>query len=334
MKRATRSRSRPLVRGVTAAAVLGAALLLFCACGGSLAEIASPAPQSTVAAAAATPATTPTPAPAPADVLYTVQGGDTLGAIADQFGVSVDAIVSANSLTDAADLSVGQVLTIPGVLASPAPSRTPPPVTTAADSPIGIHLAMPIAGACLTTVDDQMPNAIRDYRAGIHEGVDFFTDYACIPVAKDTPALAAADGVVVRADHDYRALTQKEIDDLEAKSVAQGYTDEGALDKFRGRQLWIDHGGGIVTRYCHLDGIPGDVQIGTHVNQGDVIGYIGDSGTPESASNPDFEIHLHFEIRVGKTYLGAGLDPLQTRNIYERVFGLPLTQPSPTPLIP
>ena len=334
MKRVTRSRSSPFVRAVTAAAVLAAALLLFCACGGgSLAETASPSPQPTVAAAAITPVATPTAtsAPSPVDLLYTVQAGDTLGAIANRFGVSVDAIVSANGLADAADLSVGQVLTIPGVLASPAPSRTPPPATTDAESPIGIHLAMPVAGACLTTNDDQMPNAPRAYRSGVHEGLDFFTSYACVPVAKDTPALAAADGIVIRADHDYRALTQKEIDDLEARSVAQGYTDEGALDKFRGRQLWIDHGGGIVTRYCHLDGIASDVQVGTHVKQGDVIGYIGDSGTPESASNPDFEIHLHFEIRVGKTYLGAGLDPLQTRNIYERVFGLPLTTPSPAP---
>ena len=166
-----------------------------------------------------------------------------------------------------------------------------------------------------------MPNAPREYRAGVHEGVDFFTGYACVDVPKGLPVLAAADGVVIRADHDYRALTQEEIDDLRSAVGAQGYTDEGALDRFRGRQVWIDHGDGIVTRYCHLNGIPQDIQVGSQVKQGDMVGYIGDSGTPESATNPEFEIHLHFEIRVGDSYLGAGLDPLETRNIYEQVFG-------------
>lgn len=260
--------------------------------------------------------------------------GDTLGVIAEHFGVSVDVISQANNITDPTDLHVGDVLTIPGVKATPKPNHTPPPVTTSAQSPIGIHMAMPVAGACLTLEDDQMPNALREYRNGIHEGVDFFTDYACVPVSIGTPALAAADGVVIRADKEYRKLTQKEIDDLEARSAAQGFTDEGTLDKFRGRQVWVDHGGGIVTRYSHLNGVPLGIEIGSHVKQGDTIGYIGDSGTPESASNPEFEIHLHFEIRVGDSYLGAGLGRLETRNVYEQVFGFPLSDAIPVPPAP
>ena len=58
--------------------------------------------------------------------------------------------------------------------------------------------------------------------------------------------------------------------------------------------------------------------MGTHVKQGDVVGYVGDSGTIESASNPDFELHLHFEVRVGDSYLGAGLDPFATRRLSTR----------------
>jgi murein DD-endopeptidase MepM/ murein hydrolase activator NlpD len=304
--------------------------LLSAACGGSLAApTASPTQTQAVAGETSSPAPTATPAASPVDLLYTVQDGDTPGGIADRFSISVEALMQANGISDPSSLHVGDVLTIPGVEVTPGPNHTPPAATVSTDSPIGIHMTMPVAGACLTLDDDQMPNAPREYRAGIHEGLDFFTDYACVPVPIDTPALAAADGAVIRADKEYRRLTQKEIEDLEAKSAAQGYTDEGTLDKFRGRQVWVDHGNGIVTRYCHLNGVPDNISVGTHVKQGDTVGYIGDSGTPESASNPEFEIHLHFEVRVGDSYLGAGQGLLETRNTYERLFGLPISDTIP-----
>ena len=44
---------------------------------------------------------------------YTVAPGDTLGAIASRFGVTIDALVVANSIADANQLAVGQVLAIP-----------------------------------------------------------------------------------------------------------------------------------------------------------------------------------------------------------------------------
>jgi LysM repeat protein len=44
---------------------------------------------------------------------YTVQAGDTLGAIADQFGVTVDAIVAANDLANPDLIQPGDTLTIP-----------------------------------------------------------------------------------------------------------------------------------------------------------------------------------------------------------------------------
>lgn len=248
-----------------------------------------------------------------------------LGTIADHFGVSIESLAGANNIGDATAIQAGQVLVIPGLSAAP---HTPAPTTTSIDNLLGMHMSMPIAGACLTPDDDQMPNAPREYRAGVHEGVDFFTSYACVDVPKGTPVLAAAGGTIIRADHDYRPLSEQQILDLEQKSAAQGYTDEGSLDKFRGRQVWIDHGNGIVTRYCHLSSIPAGIQVGVHVAQGEVIGATGDSGTPGSATNPDFEIHLHFEIRVGDTYLGKGLDKAQTRAIYEAVFGItPTTGP-------
>ena len=46
---------------------------------------------------------------------YTIQAGDTLLAIADQFGTTVNAIAEANDITDATSLNIGQVLIIPGL---------------------------------------------------------------------------------------------------------------------------------------------------------------------------------------------------------------------------
>lgn len=289
--------------------------------GGSDATTLSPSPTSTPATLPApSPTSSPAPTPAPGPFIYTVKDGDVLGAIADLFGVTVDALVEANQLPDETGIAVGQLLIIPGVTATPRPSLGP--TTTSNANLLGMHLIMPIAGACLTPEDEQMPNAPREYRSGIHEGVDFFTSYACVDVPKGLPELAVADGTIIRADRDYRALTQAQIEELQAESVAQGFTSAGTLDKFRGRQVWVDHGNGIVTRYSHLDSIPKNIQAGVRVKQGDTVGYVGDSGTPGSATNPDFEIHLHFEIRVGDTYLGAGLDPQQTRAVYEAVFGI------------
>jgi murein DD-endopeptidase MepM/ murein hydrolase activator NlpD len=232
----------------------------------------------------------------------------------------VDAIIAENELSVDADIAVGQILVIKGV--DPALAGAEPPAGAAAESPIGFYLAMPIEGACLTTDDSQMPNAPREYRYGTHEGVDFFTGFACVDVPIGQPVLAAYEGTVIRADEDYRELTIVDLNELYDRTAAQGYTDPGSLDKFRGRQVWIDHGNGIVTRYCHLSGVADDVHVGTKVSQGQVIGFVGDSGSVEAVSDPGYNKHLHFEVRVGKSFLGAGLSPDEVRALYEAVFHL------------
>lgn len=45
---------------------------------------------------------------------YTVQAGDTLSAISQQFGIGLDALISANNITNPSSLRVGQQLLIPG----------------------------------------------------------------------------------------------------------------------------------------------------------------------------------------------------------------------------
>lgn len=61
-----------------------------------------------------------------------------------------------------------------------------------------------------------------------------------------------------------------------------------------GRTIEIKHGGNIKTLYAHLEKYNSISKVGNKVRQGEIIGYVGDSGR---ATGP----HLHFEFWQGKT---------------------------------
>ena len=201
------------------------------------------------------------------------------------------------------------------VPAPPEPTATLAPPTAVA-APALRGFSFPIGGGCLPQGDQLMPNAPRTYRNGIHEGVDFYAVDNCAPVERGTAVIAVADGTIIRADLSYVDLTPAEL----AAYQAEPNTD-AALDKFRGRQVWIDHGGGVVSRYAHLEAIAAGIAPGRSVRQGEVIAAVGESGTPESVTNPGNEYHLHFELRLDASYLGAGLAPATVRPLYEELFG-------------
>jgi LysM repeat protein len=64
------------------------------------------------------PAATSTPA-ASEEGTYTVQEGDIPVTIAEKFGISVEALMEANDITDPTSLKIGQVLVIPTPTPSP-----------------------------------------------------------------------------------------------------------------------------------------------------------------------------------------------------------------------
>ena len=205
-----------------------------------------------------------------------------------------------------------------GLVVSPvAPTPLPTAVVTSPSNGTGeLHgFAYPIAGACLPKGDQLMPNAPRDYRLGVHEGIDLYEADSCVPITRGTPVLAMKAGRVIRADLAYQDPTPATL----AAYLANPQTDE-ALDAFRGRQVWVDHGGGVVTRYVHLSGIAAGITQGMQVTQGQTIAYVGESGTPESVNQPGNEYHLHFEVRVGDTYLGKGLPIEEVRRLYQALF--------------
>ena len=173
----------------------------------------------------------------------------------------------------------------------PAALPTEPPMRAHPQLLSGFGL--PIAAAVLPGEEAYLPNSPRDYRAGYHEGIDF-------PVDAGTPVLAAKAGTIVRIDSaftDWSAADEQAAFDT---AHTLGYTPDATLDRIRGRQVWIDHGFGIVTRYAHLSAV-GPLRVGDLVTRGEAVGAVGSSGYPEGGP------HLHFEIRVGDDFYGDGL---------------------------
>lgn len=161
-------------------------------------------------------------------------------------------------------------------------------------SPVIRGLLIPIDGAEVPTSPELLPNSPREYRAGWHEGIDF-------PADRGTPVRAAARGTVIRVDSDFADWDAASLNAALDAAIALGYTPEETLDRIRGRQVWIDHGPQMVTRYAHLDAVA-DLRVGESVERGQVIGTVGSSGF--EGGGP----HLHFEVRVGDDYLGDWLE--------------------------
>jgi murein DD-endopeptidase MepM/ murein hydrolase activator NlpD len=196
-----------------------------------------------------------------------------------------------------------------------APTPEPEPVVTDVRG-----LLFPIDGACLPGNDTLMPNAAREYRSGIHQGVDFYGFDNCVSIVQGTAVRAAKEGSVIRATLDYHDLTWEELETLnERVALGEGDNPE-VLDIYRGRQVWVDHGGGLVTRYAHLEGIAPGIAVGVTVEAGQELAYAGESGTPESLTAPSTEVHLHFEIWLNGSYLGQGLPAGEVRALYETAF--------------
>lgn len=88
----------------------------------------------------ATVTPTPTALPTPAWLTYTIRAGDTIGAIANRFGIPQEELLRANDLTprDVTRLQIGDVIVLPGLLqATPTPAPTPVVTATPSATPAG-----------------------------------------------------------------------------------------------------------------------------------------------------------------------------------------------------
>jgi murein DD-endopeptidase MepM/ murein hydrolase activator NlpD len=78
------------------------------------------------------------------------------------------------------------------------------------------------------------------------------------------------------------------------QSTGNGVVIERARQSTYGNTIVIRHPNGWTTRYAHMNGFATNTSVGSRVDQGEVIGYVGMTGL---ATGP----HLHYEMRVNGT---------------------------------
>lgn len=180
---------------------------------------------------------------------------------------------------------------------------------------------VPVEGATISSRASHLPGAPRAYRNGTHEGFDFYGGSVSVPIEYGTPIRAAAAGRVIRADHDYVEHTLDEYNQIIDTATRSLNTSPELLDALRGRQVWLEHAGGFITRYAHLSAIPEGITVGSEVAQGEIIGETGNSGTLEAAQGTKDGPHPHVEIWHGDTYLGKNMSQEQIYDLAGQVFG-------------
>jgi peptidoglycan LD-endopeptidase LytH len=176
----------------------------------------------------------------------------------------------------------------------------------------------PLEGARMPRSVSNIPGAKRSYRSGKSQGFTFTGGDSGVVVRYGAPVRAAADGQVIRSDLSYQEPSESAYRKL-LRDVRQG-ASKTQLDALRGRQVFIKHPDGRITRYGHLSKIALDLGLSS-VKRGQIIGYVGNSGTLEAARGTRLNARLQFEIWLtGNRFLGQDMTGAQVRAAANGVF--------------
>lgn len=179
-------------------------------------------------------------------------------------------------------------------------------------APVESGLWLPIPGATLPISDAHLPGSERPYRNGVSEGFDFYDGEAGVPIPYGAPVVAAGSGVLERVDAVYTEMTPAAFEAL-MSDVSEGGASAEELDRLRGRQVWLRLEDGRLLRYAHLASTRTGLAAGHRVSRGQVIGYVGNSGTDAGVAGTERQARLHFEIWDGERFFGEGLDADEVR---------------------
>ena len=172
-------------------------------------------------------------------------------------------------------------------------------------------LILPCDEQSIPTRASRLPNAPRDYRSGIHRGIDFFSEWG-------TPVKSVADGIIIRSDLNYKEVPADFRVDILNRAGKLGRTPSDIFNNILlGKAVFIDHGFDLfsgyrtITIYAHLSHINSTIKPGYTIKAGEVFAKSGNTGTRPSTLGNRNESHLHWELilqdKNGEFYFGQNL---------------------------
>jgi murein DD-endopeptidase MepM/ murein hydrolase activator NlpD len=200
-------------------------------------------------------------------IIHMVEKGETLDKIAKTYSAAKDEIISYNDLSSSGDIYIGDVLIIPN---GKMPKQVTPTNTTSTQN--YAQTVLPNSYFIVPAMGTVTQGAHYSYSSN---GKAYYTAID-ISNAIGTPVVAAAGGQI-------------------------------QITKNRwpyGNYITILHPNGVVTLYAHLSFFARGIEAGATVSQGQIIGYMGNTGNVVRGVGGTGS-HLHFETRGSSNPLTA-----------------------------
>lgn len=257
--------------------------------------------------------------------LYVVRDGDTVHSVADMFGVSDGTILSANDLARGASLHTGEQLiilpvpevkytvkkgdTLESIASRYGGDATEIALQNGIDNStlvVGQHIYIPNGEIPATSELASKPTTPKKNISTTAKPSGKLIPLANNPAepahnvgAPGTSAQIAyyvsplSHYIQTQGIHGYNAVDLAAPTGTAIRASAAGtvtIAKQGGWNGGYGSYVVISHANGSQTLYGHMSSVV--AQSGAHVAQGELIGYVGETG---EATGP----HLHFEIRNG-----------------------------------
>ncbi|MDD4662031.1 MAG: peptidoglycan DD-metalloendopeptidase family protein [Candidatus Pacebacteria bacterium] len=228
------------------------------------------------------------------DIIYhAVKEGETLSSIAEKYNISLETILLANEISKSTPIKPGQKLII---------------------LPTEGLLHMVLKGDTISSIAKKYQSTSEDIISfnDLADANDIYIgDILLIPngkmpktVTTSTPAagyisiasnyfISPTKGVITNLLHYYNAIDIASTKGTPIVAAASGTVQKAKYAWPSGNYVTILHPNGVVTYYGHLS--YWTVSVGQKVTQGEIIGYMGNTGLCISLGGDGS--HLHFDVR-------------------------------------